>query len=263
MSSKPKGLIDGIEDPPLRGEGSTSRLIRFLKGFFLKFIEYIHYLGLILALLMFMEARQTARDSDQTLSASIDQQESLRNLLWVNLLIQRATSFGLMSNLTGDSTFLDKSRTISEALTGYLPHKEANLNNSSVPTPSTLAMATELIRRDVSEFQAMIESPNIVKKKQLIQLGETTGRIGSELNRIESEDWFRLRAHNKKLLSEIKQGHKNLMQTFVLFVTYLIFLGWILDRKKKAEQALKHSEASLKLKTLTLQRAQSLARLGV
>jgi len=134
---------------------------------------------------------------------------------------------------------LERARTIAESLTSYLP-----------------AGSDELKRR-IGRFNSQLGSFSIA------ELSAAAEELGTELNRIESQEWYGLHDHYSKVLGEIKEGYAGLIRMFLLFLGYLVFLGWILNRKKTAERALRDSEAKLRLKTVILQRAQSLARLGV
>jgi C4-dicarboxylate-specific signal transduction histidine kinase len=187
---------------------------------------------------MMLLVRSGIKETDQTLRQSVAQQANLRNILWVNLLIQRASNMALVAREQKDASYFERAKvtaeSLSQPLSGILSDDE-----------STLKLETKKeIQSEVENFQSKIEqiSRNPSQLAELVAIAEKTG---AELNQIESDGWFRLNAHNENLLNGIQKGHDLLLMMLTIFVGYLALLGLILHWKKKAEEALRGAEAKM------------------
>ena len=204
-----------------------------LRRLFLKSIGYLHYIGFLLILFMLIEARQTAYDSNQTLRGSIYRQKTLRNLLWINLLMQKATNLVIKADGAAD---LERAQTIAVSLIPYMVEL-------SKPESGLSDTTRETVERKVKEFQSILGS--LPASKLYKTLYEITNNAGEELNRIEAQEWYILHAENLKLLAQVEKNHANLMRMFGLFIGYLLFLGWIINAKNRVEVALSANEAKM------------------
>jgi PAS domain S-box-containing protein len=207
------------------------------KNVFSRAADNLHYVGLVLVALMFVEAQQIARDSDRTLIAATHRQQKLRDLLWVNLLVQRSTNLALRGRLEKDPALIERARTVAESISLYMP-KDPELQGIGV---------ADAIR----EFKASLASKGA--------LSAASERAGAKLNEIEASEWYGLHAHNLKLVGEIKRSHSTLLLIFGLFSGYLVFLGWILNRKRAIERSLKQSESRLRREALFVRLLQEVA----
>src|ERR1700677_3923924 len=72
-----------------------------------------------------VEGQTTLQTSEKVLNASVKRQESLRSILWTNLLAQRATVFALESKLTGDSEFKERAIDVIKSVPSFFPEKES------------------------------------------------------------------------------------------------------------------------------------------
>lgn len=210
--------------------GSFQRLLRTP-------LNYLQYLGLVIAVVLMVISRNSVQETDRTLRESVAQQSNLRNILWVNLLIQRSTNMALVANQKKNPTYFERANLTAESLGQPL----GEIARDSSPLK---AASKAVIRKDVGEFQARLLqlSASPARIQEFLDVAEKTGE---ELNQIESDGWFRLNEHNENLLTEIKHGHGLLIALLMLFLGYLVLLGLILNWKNKAEEALRSAEAKM------------------
>ncbi|MGZ3711134.1 MAG: sensor histidine kinase [Bdellovibrionota bacterium] len=201
-------------------------------------LRYFHYLGIVFAVLMVWEVRRSTNEADQTLSRSVYQQQNLRNILWINLLIHRSTGMALTGKQVSDPAYFERARTVADSM-------ESRVNGENNDMMKNLS-ATDLksIQRNIDDYKSGLDS-FLDKKQNANQFTSVVDRVGADLNRIESEEWYRLNEQNEKLLQDEKRDHATLMILLGMFAAYLALLGWILNRKEKAEAALVDAEAKM------------------
>lgn len=219
------------------------KAIRLSKTLFSKVMEHTHYVGLVLVVFILVEARSITQESDQTMSEFMSRQESLRNILWINLLVQRSSNLILRGRLLKDPSFIDRAKTIAESMGTYIPAE----NKGSLSVDA---------QKSVSEFQLALAELRAGEVPALEKVYESSNRAGEKLNLVEAAEWYGVQERYQRLLETLRRSHDNLLRMFALFLGYLVFLGWILRQKKKAETALLEQKKML-------QGAQALARLGV
>jgi len=199
----------------------------------------LHYFGLLLAIFLIFQAQQSSRISEQTLEDSVRHQEALRNVLWVNLLTQRAAVLALTPLATGESGSFQKAAQIGEAIPGYLKSdglqdgKEAGL---------VIAKVNSIFGQIDSLAQSPVEAPlraGLRARQRLLSDVET---MGAELNESESKRWFALVKKNSSLLKDLHARKMSSYAGYALFIAYLGLLAWVSSKKKEAELALKQSE---------------------
>jgi len=204
--------------------------------------HYLNYLGLLLALYMVVETHRDSRRTDNTLKVAARQQEKLRDLMWINLLEQRTTNLvqsGLMEN---NAEKLEEAKNVSASSETFLANVQEKYLHAIVDDES---------RKEVMEFQGRMKAIDEAKfhgadgRREVRQLTTLAEKAGSSLNKAESEEWFKLQKNNTKLIAELEEEQFKFESILVLFVVYLIFLGWIIARKDKAEFDLKASEGKL------------------
>jgi signal transduction histidine kinase len=242
---------------------SSNKLKLFING---KLLKYLPYLGVILVLTMVFETQRAIQKSDQTLDRSMRHQEDLRRLIWANLLMQRSTGLATAGFLSHDPSYFERARTISDSIPIGEKQQLTTITETDQETQNTLngiflnLTQFQTVLRDIKESDYSTGKP--VKNLAADKLLSLSENIGQNLVQVETSQWYEMQDHNLKLLQEIKNGHAHLMFLYLIFLPFLILLSWILGRKNRAEKALKESQFSLQMKTVTLQKAQALARLG-
>ncbi|MBI4406146.1 MAG: hypothetical protein HY537_18450, partial [Deltaproteobacteria bacterium] len=208
-----------------------------------KLFGFLPFLGALCAVYILMQAKQIEERSRHTLTASALQQENLRNVLWINLLVQRTSDLVLMARLKNNPLYVERAKTIADSITQYLENAEG-ISKSSANT----------VRHSIEEFQSAVHSfgnsfnsdrasSNSQKWKLVFALAN---RVGEMLNQIESNEWYRLQDSTAQFRSEINRNQANLVHILTLFVTYLGFLAWAVHRKNKANETLRRNEAENK-----------------
>lgn len=171
------------------------------------------------------------------LKASIQQQEELRNVLWINLLTQRATLLTVSPLVTKDLSSYQQASRIADTLPQLLKlTKEGEQRLSLFNEVTSMIHEIETI---TGNPQRAISQLNLNSHRQLLLDAE---KIGINLNKEESSRWYELLAKNKHLLKDIENRQKESDFGSFLFILYLLLLGWISAKKVKAENLLKQSE---------------------
>jgi signal transduction histidine kinase len=199
----------------------------------------IHYFGLIVAGLLIFQSYRTAQISEKTLQASVEHQEALRKILWVNLLAHRATVLTLSPLVTHDTSSVEQASRIAEIVPDLL---QSNQMQSEEAKKAMSLKATEVfdgIKAIGEKVKSGDIAANVVSMQQLLKNVEN---LGTELNDLESKSWFDLLAENKKMLGELTTRQKESNFGYALFVVNLGFLGWVSLRKKRTETLLLQSE---------------------
>src|SRR6185437_10931518 len=114
-----------------------------------KILDYAHYVGMVVVVLIYLQARHVVQRSDNTLAAVTEKQESLRTLLWENLLIQRATNLAFEGKIAWDHNYFDRAETVSSSL------------NSTEFGPANSWGSSEISREvtsDIHRYQAAQEA---------------------------------------------------------------------------------------------------------
>jgi signal transduction histidine kinase len=224
-----------------------------------KSLDRVHYVGFLLIAFMAYEARTSLDLTDRNLSESTRHQSLLRNVLWINLLVQRSTNLVLIGDKMRDPSYLERAELIASSVSTYLPAKETL---AKIESDRALIPTFNEVETQVARFSEAIENLATGKTLDVAGIPRMADRLGELLNRLESDEWYKLEERNAMLLAEARATHSFLLRVFGAFLGYLLLLGWILGRKKMAERSLRESEAKLQSQTAILQRAQTLAQLG-
>ena len=192
--------------------------------------NYFHYFGLILGALLIHLHLQTSEMAENTLNDSIRQQQAIRNLLWVNLVTQRASVLSLSPLVTRDVSAYKKAAQITGSIPDFL-----NDGKNSEEWEKILLKLNPVF----SIIKNLNEKSDLNQKKQLL---EEVEHVGIELNAEESKRWYDLIAKNTRLLKEIRGRHLENYLGDSLFMFYMFVLAWVSTKKKKAELHLKQSE---------------------
>jgi C4-dicarboxylate-specific signal transduction histidine kinase len=201
-------------------------------------LRFLPLFGLVIAAVVLVLVRNAAREADATLAQSVAQQRDLREILWINLLVQRSANLKLAAGSTHDPAYFDRATAVAAAL-GVRSQEMlgAGMSNLSDGEQKVFRRATE---DAIAHLNAETRGPR--DTRLLLASLETTG---SALNSIESQEWFKLNEHNAQLLRNIQDGLYALTGILGLFVCYLALLAWILRRNEKAEAALRQAEAKM------------------
>jgi signal transduction histidine kinase len=199
----------------------------------------LHYVGFLLAIFLILQAEQSSRISERTLEDSVGRQEDLRNVLWVNLLTQRAAVLALTPLATGDDEAFRKAAQIGEAVPAYLKSRESQDAQESSPL---IAKVNSIFGQIDSLAQNPVEVPLRAGLPERRRLLSDVEALGSELNESESKRWFALVKKNGSLLRDLHARKKNAYAGYAAFIAYIGLLAWVSSKKKEAELALKQSE---------------------
>jgi signal transduction histidine kinase len=198
----------------------------------------LHYLGLLVVVFLIFQAHQTSQDSEIMLKESIQQQEDLRNILWINLLTQRAAVLTVSPLVTKNTSSYDQASRIADTITLFLkPSQSMDASDLALVAKinsifSEIGAITENVPKDLSRIDL-----NLSRK-----LLADVDKLGTDLNTEESSRWYDLRAKNGRLRKVIETRRNQSDLGSVLFVIYLGLFGWISTKKAKTEALLKESE---------------------
>lgn len=183
-------------------------------------------------LLLAYQNHMATEISEKMLQDSVHRQQDLRNSLWANLLIQRATALALSSSLKNDPTDAEKADMVLASISNFFPEE----NNRS-PEQKELLLKVQHVHTIMHETY----------DNHLGKMVDEVNEIGATLNTTESKEWYGLLDHNAELIQDLKARRLYSLATYLLFAFYMIFLGWMSHRKKKAELFLRQSEKRLKV----------------
>jgi signal transduction histidine kinase len=209
-----------------------------IKLLFGRALSKLHYGGLILILAIMYQNHFSAQISEQTLRDSVKQQETLRNILWMNLMLQRAATLSLSRSNTNDNTSNERALAIIDSIPNFLPTQDSGAFNRNSFVDKTKNVRNLLVASTSSVYP--LSSSDV--RTQLIDQVE---KIGTELNASESTEWFALLEKNKVLINDFNVRQREVYLTYLLFIFYLGLLAWISARKEKAEVQLLETEAKL------------------
>jgi len=199
------------------------------------------YLGLVLVGLLMLQTRTASQIAENTLRESVQNQESLRNTLWANLLIQRMTVLSQSSVLKADPDLQEKARDIARSIPSFFPPQEQRSLEQN--------LVLENLKR-LDDLEALLDvsaKKNALSKTDpIIRLGDQVEILGTSLNASESKDWYSLKEHNQEQLEDLKKRQRDTYATYLIFSFYLVILVWISRRKKRAELFLKQSERKMR-----------------
>ncbi len=201
----------------------VSRTFQFLSNSF-------QYVGLALGAFLIYLHTQTAGITKRTLNDSLKQQQVIRNLLWMNLVTQKAALLSLSAPLTQNVSDYKRAKRITEALPNFLTDGTDEEERKEL---------MEKVAPVFSDIQNLDEHSGRNERKKLLAGAD---RLGTELNAEESERWYDLLGKDKRLLREIHTRHLENYFGDSLFIFYMIVLAWVSTKKKKMEVALKQSE---------------------
>jgi signal transduction histidine kinase len=201
------------------------------------FLERIHYFGLVLATFLSFQGYQANRLSEQTLKQSVHRQENLRNILWVNLMAQRATVLALSSRLGDDARPYDRAVQIVDSIPTFIKASDdSKSDRRAILVGQIQATFAPLLARSEGETKFKF-APAAAS-----QLVRNVEKLGVELNTDESRQWFDLLKENELLTRDIQSRHKEAQFGYALLLFFLCFLAWVSMARRKAELALKQSE---------------------
>lgn len=206
---------------------------------------YFNYLGIVVTLAVSYDSWRDSLHTDKVLKSVSYQQENLRDLLWINLLMQRSANLVLSAQQTNDPQKLEWAKNIATSISVYLDTLHDQGNGEAKPKFNAET------RKAVTEFQAQLQDIDEAKfrdpqtQAQMNAIAPMVGRTGEHLNKMESQEWFQLKQlYENLLLEKEKQGLK-MRLILGLLLGYLLFLGWIIRRKDIAEKAVRESEAKM------------------
>jgi signal transduction histidine kinase len=201
------------------------------------FQNNLHYLGLLLVSLLIFQAHRTSEVSETMLKESIQQQDSLRDILWINLLTQRAALLTVSPWVTGDISAYGQASRISDSLPLFLKPSETKKQDGSI-----LAKVNSIFHEigTITDNSKKGLSPKNVRLERLLL--DDVAKLGIALNTEESSRWYDLLAKNNRLRKNIgkRRGQGDLGS--VIFIVYLVLFGWISAKKAKTEALLQQSE---------------------
>ena len=204
---------------------------------------FLPYVGLVLIGFLILQTRTSSIIAEKTLEETIATQESLRNTLWTNLLLQRITVLAESSKLKNNPELLDRAIDIAQSAPGFLFSNDAR-------SPEEDNLAKEMTDLEVFLREA-VKSPSqksfsLSKEDPIIRLIDKVDTFGTVLNAKESENWFNLKENNKQNLDAIRKKKAATYITYSVFIFYMLMLMWILHRKKVADLFLKQSERRMR-----------------
>lgn len=213
------------------------QLFHFMVGNF-------HYIGLVLVVGLMLRAHFATQSAGKTLSESVTQQELLRNALWANLMMQRATVLSLSYSVQGDAQLFERSIGIVESIPNFV-----RVNHSSGIEDESQKLILEKTGELAEILKKMAKNPGparVLPSSDLRhQLLKQVEKIGTTLNQAESSEWYKLLEQNTQLIDDFKSRQKQAYFLYFIFGFYLICLGWVSSRKKRAEAQLISTEAKL------------------
>ena len=227
---------------PDKSEGATlKRAIIFVGSQLLRVYDVVPYVGFLVVAFLVFQGYQTEQVLARTLRETIEQQNALRNTLWVNLLTQRAMVLTMTPLVTHDLNGFEQSERISGALHTFLT---AGGNQSNTSLEEKAQPIFERIRLIGEKARTGVPSARLISDSKVL---EDVQELGIELNSEESEKWFDLVAKNNRLLSDLEVRRREANIGYIVFAAYIVFLQWISRRKKRAEADLRQSERKSRL----------------
>lgn len=214
------------------------------------FAENLHYFGLILVIALIFTTHRNSEISEKTLNDSVQRQEALRNILWVNVLMQRATVLMLNDIITADHSLREKAINITKSISTFVDAADSakTVDNSKKVLMSQIE-SLQLLFQNFNTDQKQKDQNSFEFKSNIRNFLDQIEKMGTTLNENETRDWYSLLEKNEKLLADLKSHRIYTFVTYALFILYLIILGWISYHKKRAEVFLKQSERKLRVLT--------------
>lgn len=198
--------------------------------------QHLHYIGLVFVALLMAYTNLTEQASQTTLEDSVRRQSTLRNLLWTNLIAQRATVTALEGRLNRDSNAAKQALATTRAIGNFLDY--TNVNSGAEENMQGEIASIEKL------FENQVQNPSADQMLSSDLVGPLE-KIGARLNKQESEQWYELFEKNQKLLLVLKKNRNVAFSTYALFLFYLFLIWWLSARKHKSELMLKETEAKL------------------
>jgi len=211
-----------------------NHLLQPLIRIVLKATKRLHYVGLLFVIGLMIYAHVSTQMSQSVLAESIKQQGTLRNLLWANLITQRAIVTELSGQLSHDESALEKAVSMSHAIRGLMVDMSEHQEQDQ-----------ELLE-DIAQIEKLFDDLQLHGKQNLFStLLRPAETLTARINEKETQQWYELAEKNKRLLAELKEHKRIAYVTYALFIIYLGFLVWIENRNRKAEQRIREVEAQL------------------
>ena len=219
---------------------------RASKTYLNKLYDVLTYLGFLVVGGLVFQGYQASKVSEQTLRETIEQQEALRRVLWVNLITQRATVLSLSPLVTKDPEGHAQASRIGNALPNLLESESGLLLSEDRSLEANVKSIFERIHIIEQESQSRQVTPDFIARQKLLADVEA---VGIQFNKIESEQWFALISKNERMLAELKVRRSESYVGYGVFAFYLVFLQWTWIRRKRAEVLLRQSERKGRLLT--------------
>jgi PAS domain S-box-containing protein len=212
----------------------SSKLVQFIAGNF-QYVLFVPLLGLLGYVVM------TASETDETFKNALEKQKSMRNLLMANLYLQKSSIFALKGRLTGDADYHESAKNISASVKDYVI-AEFNIEDDEFSKKLN----------DIEGTLKSIPNPNpqdrvLKDNDELLTFSSKTDEWAIELNQRETKAYTELESSNERLKADIQVKRYISYALVGAFFLYFIFLIWLAQRKKRAEQLVKQSERRMRL----------------
>ena len=188
---------------------------------------YLYFFGFVVIGLLVVRTHMTSEVSEQLLKETVRQQESLRNVLWINLLTQRAA----VLTLAGSSNSSKQAQRIADALPIYLQTNTATAGDEITNKVESIFAQIKVINENPAAHSDL--------KNQMLAAVE---KLGIGFNAEESKRWFDLLAKNNRMQQDIRNRRLQNDIGAAFFMLFFAFLGWVLLKKRQTEALLRQSE---------------------
>ncbi len=201
------------------------------------------YVGFVIVVALIVHTQYSARIIEQTIEQSVAKQESLRNILWTNLLAQRIAVFSTSSILQKDTELIDRAKESALAAPTFLIDQQTPRQREMISQMSAIAESID------PAFVSLQSTLPLATNHPVLDLLKKIDILGSALNEHESEEWFNLVEKNALLISDLKGRQIYIYATYVIFVFFLVVL-WLVGRLRiRAEKSLRENERKLRVLT--------------